>query len=346
MNTMTAETNARIDALEARLAELAHRVADLTAENERLRSAPTQRPGGESETAQRSMSRRGLIAAAAIPAGALLMGKSGPAAAADGDNVLAGQETQTTNTTRVVSSAGHGLDGVTNSAVNGRAGVEGKAAATSGQVYGVWGKSDSTAGTGVFGEARAGSGSTVGVRGVSYTTDDGIGVYGEAMSGSPGVYCFGVLGAANGGPSGTGIHGEAMHPSGLTIGVEGEVASPSGSGVYGSNSASASGTAIGVEGATQGPTGRGVYGLALHQSGVNYGVYGETKSSSAGFALYGKGRFKATGRCFLGAPASAPPAATLTNGGISFYLDTAANRLKVRVKYPDGTLKTASIPLA
>jgi hypothetical protein len=344
MTTITPETNARIDALEARLTELAQRVADLTAENQRLRSANSP-DTAEAQAGTWAVSRRGLIAAAAVPAGALLMGRSGPAAAADGGNVIAGQETQATNTTRVVSSAGHGLDGVTNSAVDGRAGVEGKAAATTGVTYGVWGKSDSIAGTGVFGEARAGSGSTVGVKGVSYTTDDGIGVYGEAMSGSPGIYCYGVYGAANGGPGGTGIRGEAKHPSGATIGVDGEVDSPIGVAVWGSNRAAESGKAVAVQGDTEGPTGRGVYGFAKHNSGVNYGVYGETNSTSAGFALYGQGRFKATGRCFLGAPASAPPDATLTKGGISFYLNTSTNRLKIRVKYPDGTLKTGSIAL-
>jgi hypothetical protein len=273
------------------------------------------------------------------------MSRSGPAVAADGDEVIAGQEAWTTSTTRVVSSAGHGRDGVTNSSVDGRAGVEGKAAAPTGKTCGVRGKSNSIAGTGVSGEARAGSGSTVGVKGVSYPTDDGIGVYGEAMSGSPGIFCYGVYGAANGGPGGTGIRGEAKHPSGATIGVDGEGASPAGVAVWESNRAAESGEAVGVQGDTVSPTGRGVYGCAMHSSGVNYGVYGETNSTSAGFALYRKGRFTATGRCFLGAPASAPPDATLTRDGISFYLHPVTNRLKIRVKYPDGTLKTGSIAL-
>ncbi len=77
---------------------------------------------------------------------------------------------------------------------------------------------------------------------------------------------------------------------------------------------------------------------------MTYGVYGECASDS-GFALYGRGRLKATGRCFLGAPAGRPNDNLLTKGGISFYLDPQSDRLKVRVKYPNGTLKTGAIPL-
>jgi hypothetical protein len=45
------------------------------------------------------------------------------------------------------------------------------------------------------------------------------------------------------------------------------------------------------------------------------------------------------------APNAAPADGGLTNGSISLYLDEAGNNLKVRVKYSNGTLKTATIAL-
>jgi hypothetical protein len=45
------------------------------------------------------------------------------------------------------------------------------------------------------------------------------------------------------------------------------------------------------------------------------------------------------------APSSAPTDGNLTNSSISFYVDEIGNNLKVRVKYSNGTLKTATIAL-
>lgn len=47
----------------------------------------------------------------------------------------------------------------------------------------------------------------------------------------------------------------------------------------------------------------------------------------------------------LGAPPSAPTDGNLINGQVSFYLDEVGNNLKIRVKYSNGTLKTATIAL-
>ena len=41
-----------------------------------------------------------------------------------------------------------------------------------------------------------------------------------------------------------------------------------------------------------------------------------------------------------------PPDASLDNSNIVFYLDESGNKLMVRVKYSDGTLKTATISLS
>jgi hypothetical protein len=48
----------------------------------------------------------------------------------------------------------------------------------------------------------------------------------------------------------------------------------------------------------------------------------------------------------LGAPSSAPTDANLNNSNICFWLDETNNKLKVRLKYSNGTLKTATIDLA
>ncbi len=61
--------------------------------------------------------------------------------------------------------------------------------------------------------------------------------------------------------------------------------------------------------------------------------------------MYSFGRFKSTGRSFIGAPNSAPADSDLDKGMISFHLDEAANKLRMRVRYSDGTLKTGSVNL-
>lgn len=310
---MTQEADMRISALEGRIAQLADRVDALSAENDTLRGL--RHAGGDSGAAVGSghVSRRGLLAAAVGATGAMLVTRAAPAAAADGDSVLAGQETAATNTTRVVASTGHGLDGVTTSSVDGRAGVEGKASATTGLTYGMKGKSLSNRGIGVFGEATAASGDTTGVWGES-DSDRGVGVFGStpAVSGET----YGVWGKSDS-SDGTGVLGEVVAASGRTFGVWGK-----------SHSAN----------------GAGVVGEAVAATGRTFGVYGKCDSDS-GFALYGQGGLKATGRCYLGAPAGRPNDNLLTRGGISFYLDPQSDRLKVRVKYPNGALKTGSIPL-
>ena len=85
---------------------------------------------------------------------------------------------------------------------------------------------------------------------------------------------------------------------------------------------------------------------ASANNGTNYGVYG-TSLSASGYAVYSNGRFKATGRTYLGAPATAPADADLNAGSVSLWLDETNNALKVRVKYANGTtLKAGTIALA
>lgn len=164
----------------------------------------------------------------------------------------------------------------------------------------------SPSGTEVYGVATAASGTTYGVRG-SVASSAGAGVFGEATAGA------GVFGEAN---SGYGVHGQVWNGSG----VRGHAKSPVG-------------TTYGVSGLSQSSSGFGVFG------------FNPTGSGPSGMAVYAAGRLKVTGRSYLSAPGSAPSDADLDNGSVSFFLNEATNKLKVRVRYSNGTLRTATIGL-
>ena len=53
----------------------------------------------------------------------------------------------------------------------------------------------------------------------------------------------------------------------------------------------------------------------------------------------------APGAVALGAPPAAPTELSLNSSSISFWLDEVGNNLKATVKFSDGTIKTAIIPL-
>jgi len=178
------------------------------------------------------------------------------------------------------------------------------------------------------------------------TSGNGLQVSTSAAQGS-GVYASAVATAVQArasGASGIGVFAFAGAATGGTYGVLGRSESTSGTGVYGTVGSS-TGTTHGVLGLSDSTSGRGVTGYATAASGTTYAVYGGANSPS-GFALFGEGRLKVTGRSYLGAPSSAPADADLANGSISFYLDQANQKLKVRVRHGNGTLKTATIALA
>lgn len=54
---------------------------------------------------------------------------------------------------------------------------------------------------------------------------------------------------------------------------------------------------------------------------------------------------RARGRVFLNAASSAPTDSDLWNGSFTAYLDQTSHNFVIRVRYSDGTLKTATIPL-
>ena len=157
--------------------------------------------------------------------------------------------------------------------------------ATSGDSYGIYGRSFSSAGRGVYGYASAASGTNYGVFGRSQSPA-GFGVYGENISGAGNA--IGVHGVS-GAPMGWAVYGAAIDDSGTNYGVYGESESTTGRGVMGLANAS-SGENYGVYGESESTTGRGVMGLADASSGENYGVYGQTDSSSgAGVFATGAG---------------------------------------------------------
>ena len=153
--------------------------------------------------------------------------------------------------------------------------------------------------------------------------------------------------AATGGTFILGQSNTASNPTGLAttsgFGLTVTSSAASGQGITGQMS-SVSGVNVGVGGSSSSDNGIGVQGLALSDKGLNYGVYARTYSAS-GFALYARGRVKVTGRSFLATPSGAPPAADMSNGSITFYLDQTANRLRVKVKYSTGAVKYGSIAL-
>jgi hypothetical protein len=104
------------------------------------------------------------------------------------------------------------------------------------------------------------------------------------------------------GDDGAGLVGRAVHTTGSTTGVLGEVESGGGFGVMGA-CWSDNGRAVGVYGVTSSMEGTGVHGAAVHYKGTNVGVLGESLSRSGigvharatkttGVALQAAGRVK------------------------------------------------------
>ena len=191
-----------------------------------------------------------------------------------------------------------GVAGVSNSTSATARGVLGHATASSGDVWGVQGRSDSSSGRGVYGLATAGSGQAVGVWGAT-SSSEGRALYGEAVATSGSN--FGVYGrtASTGG---VGVRGDAVAASGGTIGVLGSSTSNAGTGVRGEGrfgvvadgseigvdaaATTPTGQSIGVRGASASPDGAGVFAINSAVSGDAFGAYAQS-SSSGGTALVG-----------------------------------------------------------
>lgn len=147
----------------------------------------------------------------------------------------------------------------------GSSAVSGISTATSGGAYGVFGRTDSSSGRGVYGLATAFGGSYAG-----YFLNQGnnFAVYAESLVG--------------------GVHGKATSSSASSYGLFGESSSTAqGSGGVWGTSYATTGETYGVSGYSQSSTGAGVYGSASSFSGANYGGYFESRSST-GIGVYGE----------------------------------------------------------
>jgi len=162
-------------------------------------------------------------------------------------------------------------------------GVYGIVTATDGFGYGVFGENPSPYGTGVHGCATSAQGHTRGVWGRTQSTD-GYGVYGDATCGSGTTY--GVYGTSVS-SAGRGVYGHGA------VGVAGHSDHTSGTAVYG-YAESSEGTTYGVFARSSSTSGLGVYGWASGTVGVTFGVYGVAWSTS-GYGVYCAGNFVASG---------------------------------------------------
>lgn len=222
---------------------------------------------------------------------------------------------------RSSATTGENYGGYFESASTSGTGVRGRASATSGLAYGGYFETASQSGRAVFAVATANTIASTGGR----FDGGGIGVIGRGLS--PTGLTYGLSGFSIS-PEGTGVFGSATSATGFSRGGRFEVASPDGTAVLASNTATGasnqpvgsfknlatsgnnwgvygetmsstgvgvagigaatSGGAYGVFGRSSGPTGRGVVGVTPSLSGASKGVYGET-SSTEGAGISGFG---------------------------------------------------------
>ncbi|MDH5404920.1 MAG: hypothetical protein OEZ30_04380 [Candidatus Aminicenantes bacterium] len=203
---------------------------------------------GQTDSVNSAMIVNGTIVDADINAGANIAGSKIDPTGLDAD-LLDGKDSEAfvhtagddmTGTLTINTSSSKALTGTTSNTSG--IGVYGKASATGGTNYGVYGKSDSYDGRGVYGQAPAigvygfasyASGSTYGVYGRSDSAY-GSGVFGYATAASG--YNYGVFGRSDS-LEGRGVYGFATSSGYINYGVYGESWSTEGYGVYGINTA-------------------------------------------------------------------------------------------------------------
>ncbi|HMJ77909.1 MAG TPA: hypothetical protein VK507_18150 [Iamia sp.] len=116
-----ADLASRLDRLEAENADLRTRTTALETENAGLRAAPGDAPSPGPTLGRRALLTKGLAAAGAATAGAVLI-DGAPAAAADGDPLVLGSSANSAaNTTRLSASTsvGFAVEGTSNYALSG-----------------------------------------------------------------------------------------------------------------------------------------------------------------------------------------------------------------------------------
>ena len=160
--------------------------------------------------------------------------------------------------------------------------IEGRHTATSGEAWGIFGRSDASLGRGVYGYSGHTSGDAEGVYGRAYSPN-GQGVQGDNYA-TTGI-AHGVRGWSAS-TSARAVEGEAVANSGETYGVWGESNSTSGIGVRGLATA-LDGWAEGVCGRSNSFSGTGVHGYATSTTGPAWGVWGRSDSTS-GIGIMGQ----------------------------------------------------------
>ncbi len=286
--------------------------------------------GGAIYATTASTTYSAILGEALSGTGSGLYGKS----AASGGKGVTGENVAATGSAVGVygtssSSNGYGISGLgavgvfgkTTTTTGSYSGVEGYASGTSGDIYGVYGHTNSSAGRGVFGLGYSTSG-------INY------GVYGQSNS-----------------TTGRGVFGSVTASSGINYGVRGESSSTDGRGVLGYGT-STSGTNYGVYGQSDSTTGRGVYGYASAGSGSNYGVYGQTDSTS-GRGVYGYASATSGSTVAVRAETNSPGGygAYITNtnytedqNAVGLYADAYGGKdLVLGLSIPGGTGTTGSI---
>jgi hypothetical protein len=195
----------------------------------------------------------------------------------------------------------------------------GNTAASGSPAQGVYGRSDSTRGMGVYGYASASTGFAQGVNGLTASTD-GTGVYGYANAATGETR--GVYGRAAS-TGGTGVYGYANAATGTTRGVFGYSLSSSGAGVVGYESA-ATGETKGVYGRVNSPFGTGVIGY----SGTDVdptpvartGVYGCATQDTGSRGVHGR---STAGRGIFGQASSGQGVRGYATSGTAVYAASA-----------------------
>src|SRR5215831_13260822 len=217
-----------------------------------------------------------------------------------GGGVIFGENLDTTN-------VGNGGHFITKSPMDGSAGVEASADATSGVTSGILGETKSTTdqasgvqgvvlsstpggfSAGVLGVNNSTSGNGMGVMGTH--SGSGWGVYGTSPTGF-GTYGFSPLGvgAVGSASSGVGVYGSTNAITGSVMAIWGQAFGTTGTipGIVG-ETFSASPAAFGVVGRVNGPTpggfSTGVRGISLGTSGQGIGVWGS--HPAGGYGVFG-----------------------------------------------------------
>ena len=108
-------------------------------------------------------------------------------------------------------------------------------------------------------------------------------------------------------------------------------------------SASGDGGTVGVYGYVQSPAGIAVLGC-----GHQYGVAGYASDHQHGYAVLAMGNLKCEGKAVINTiepPRAEPADADIPVGCLTFTVDEQQDKLRIKVKFSDGSLRWGIVPL-